>query len=95
MIKEFEELMLSHKGKDKAITSRSIEATLHCKGTDVRQMVNELRSKGIPICSCQKGYFYAESKEDIRETVAHLNSRMKSMMAAKAGIMATLKKSGN
>ncbi len=92
MISRFEKLMLDeHKGKDKAITSRDIEAILDCKGTDVRRMVNELRSRGIPICSSQHGYFYAVSKEEVRQTVAHLNSRMKSMRTAKAGIMQLMK----
>ncbi len=94
MITKFENLMRDkHKGKNNAIMSRDIEAILHCKGTDVRRMANELRCQGVPIGSCQKGYFYAESEDEIRQTISHLDSRMKRMKAAKAGMMATLKKS--
>ena len=29
----------------------NLQARFHCKGAEVRRMVNELRCKGVPICS--------------------------------------------
>lgn len=59
----FEQYMRTqHKGKANAVKSREIEAAFHCKGAEVRRMVNDLRCKGIPICSCNEGYYYADSE---------------------------------
>lgn len=92
MIRKFENYMMKeHNGKDKAITSREIEAIFHCKGTKVREMVNELRCKGTPICSCGSGYYYSETAEDIHETITHLNGRVKRIRAAKDGMRMVLK----
>lgn len=53
MIRRFEKFMMKeHTGKDNAITSRELEAIFHCKGTKIRETVNELRCRGTPICSC-------------------------------------------
>ena len=80
----FEQYMLTqHKGKANAVKSREIEAAFHCKGAEVRRMVNDLRCKGVPICSCNEGYYYADSDQDICFTIAHLNGRIKKMQAAK------------
>ena len=38
-----------HSGKDNAVKSKVIEARFHCKGAEVRRMVNELRCKGVPM----------------------------------------------
>lgn len=46
-----------HQGKDNAIVSRALEERLGCKGTMIREMVNELRSAGVPICSDRNGYY--------------------------------------
>ena len=45
-----------HSGKANAVKSKVIEARFHCKGAEVRRMVNELRCKGVPICSSNQGY---------------------------------------
>ena len=92
MIRKFENYMMKeHNGKDKAITSREIESIFHCKGTKVREMVNELRCKGTPICSCGTGYYYSETADDIYETIAHLNGRIKRIRAAEDGMRKVLK----
>ena len=58
-----------HSGKANAVKSMVIEARFHCKGAEVRRMVNELRCKGVPICSSNQGYYYATSNEEIQETI--------------------------
>ena len=48
-----------HSGESNAATSRELECVFSIKGIEVRQMVNRLRRKGIPIASSGSGYFYA------------------------------------
>ena len=78
MKEKFERFMSDeHIGRKKAITSKEIENAFQCKGTEVRKIVNELRSNGVPICSSPIGYYYAETKSEIKDTLAHLESRIK------------------
>ena len=81
-----------HSGKANAVKSKVIEARFHCKGAEVRRMVNELRCKGVPICSSNQGYYYATSNEEIQETIAHLEGRIKKIRAAQDGIKKLLKR---
>ena len=77
MIRRFEKFMMKeHTGKDNAITSRELEAIFHCKGTKIRETVNELRCRGTPICSCGTGYYYSEAAEDIHETIAPYHTHL-------------------
>ena len=70
MKEKFERFMCDeHKGRRKAITSKEIENDFQCKGTEVRKTVNELRSNGVPICSSPTGYYYAETKSEIKDTL--------------------------
>ena len=66
-----------HRGKDRAIVSRKLEERLGCRGTLLRETVNELRCSGIPICSDNKnGYYLARTYEELAETVEQLKSRV-------------------
>lgn len=50
MKEKFERFMSDeHIGRKKAITSKEIENAFQCKGTEVRKIVNELRSN-IKLC---------------------------------------------
>lgn len=92
MKEKFERFMCDeHKGRRKAITSKEIENDFQCKGTEVRKIVNKLRSNGVPICSSPTGYYYAETKSEIKDTLAHLESRIKKIEKAKEGMEETLK----
>ena len=92
MKEKFERFMSDeHIGRKKAITSKEIENAFQCKGTEVRKIVNELRSNGVPICSLPIGYYYAETKSEIKDTLAHLESRIKKIEKAKEGMEETLK----
>ena len=61
-----------HSGETNAATSRELECIFSIKGIEVRQMVNRLRRKGIPIASSGSGYFYAATEQEVRATIAHL-----------------------
>ena len=79
-------LMKNHKGKNHAVSSKTLEAVFHIKGVAVRKAVNALRSSGIPVCSDKNGYYYAASQAEINATVAQLDSRIQKISKARNGI---------
>lgn len=64
----------SHKGEGEAISSRELERILHVKGTEIRRLVNILRSESKPICSNAMGYFYAANVQELQEPIGQLSS---------------------
>lgn len=87
MITRFEKYMRDHHvGKSKVVSSKELEHILRCKGSDIRSMVNDLRCKGVAICSCSAGYYLAANVEDINETIAHLRGRVNKIQAAIDGL---------
>lgn len=83
----FEKYMKNeHMGRDNAVKSKTLEGIFHCKGIEIRHMVNELRCLGVPICSCSQGYFYSTNPPDIRETLNHLAGRASKIKAAHDGM---------
>lgn len=87
----FEKYMINeHSGKENAIKSKALEGIFRCKGKEIRHMVNELRCLGVPICSCNQGYFYSTTASDIRETIKHLAGRANKIQAAYAGMEKSL-----
>lgn len=83
----FEKYMKNeHTGRDNAIKSKALESIFHCKGIEIRQMVNELRCHGVPICSCNQGYYYSTRTADVRETIKHLEGRASKIKAAQDGM---------
>lgn len=92
-MENFESYLKAHcKGKKNAIKSPELEAIFGCKGTEVRQMVNECRCRGVPICSGSTGYYYATDEKEVERTVANLSSRIKNIEAARNGLLASIKK---
>ena len=83
----FEKYMKTeHTGKDNAIKSKALEGIFHCKGIEIRHIVNKLRCQGVPICSCSKGYFYSTYAPDVRDTINHLAGRANRIKAAHDGM---------
>lgn len=84
-------LQTHHRGQENATSSRELEAVFHIKGTELRRVVNILRSKGHPICSNEMGYFFAANQQEVDATVAQLNSRISKIAAAKDGLLCSQK----
>ena len=83
----FEKYMKNeHTGRENAIKSKVLESIFRCKGKEIRRMVNELRCLGVPICSCNQGYFYSNNASDIRDTINHLAGRANKIIAAHEGM---------
>ena len=79
-----------HKGGANAVTSRELEITFSVKGIQIRDMVNALRREGVPIASSGRGYFYAATQQEVRDTIAHMTNRITSIRAAIAGLRQSL-----
>lgn len=77
-------------GRDNAGKSKELERMFHCKGTEIRAQVNRLRCLGVPVCSNSKGYYYSIDENDIRMTIANLNSRISKIQEAMIGLQTTL-----
>ncbi|MFT9055947.1 MAG: hypothetical protein ABF449_04875 [Ethanoligenens sp.] len=77
-----------HMGFGNEITSRELERALHIKGSTLRDIVNNLRCNGHPVCSNQNGYFYASTVMDVQKTISQLSHRIKKMGKARDGLQA-------
>ncbi len=68
-----------HNGKDKAVHSRELERLFSIDSRSLQRVVQYLRKQGHPICSSEAGYFYAETQQEIIETVRRMNALMRSI----------------
>ena len=89
-----ERLRFYHKGETNAVKSSVLEKIYQCTGGEIRKEINELRCKGVPICSTRQGYFYAASTVEIDKTIAQLSSRINKIMDAKSGMTKSLERRG-
>lgn len=60
----------------------------------VRKKINEARCAGIPICSCDSGYYYSENKDEILKTVDSLMHRTIAIEKAVKGLVSSLREGG-
>ena len=58
-----------HKGAERVVSSRELEAAFQIRGPDLRRLINSLRGDGVPICSSASGYYYAGTEEELRRTI--------------------------
>lgn len=87
------DLLLKHK-KSNPICSQHIADLLNLNyerqrpysPTDVRKIINQLRTQEIPIIANSKGYFVSYNIEDIIYQIESFESRMKSMKSAQSGL---------
>ena len=82
-----EYLAKNFRGANNPVSSKTLEAVFHVKGSEIRRIVNSLRSKGEPICSDYDGYFYADNQHEINATIAQLTSRIQKIAKARDGLV--------
>lgn len=73
-------------GKSNSVMSAYLERVTKTKGSTIRKAISDLRADGYPICSWTNGYYWAESQEDIRETIDMLNHRCYKIIRAAKGM---------
>ena len=61
-------------------TSKHIENSIGINGVTVREVVAHLRKNLWPICSGHKGYWYANTIDELEETSKHIRGRAMSML---------------
>ena len=76
-----------HTGSENAIHSRELQRLFQIDGRNLRQKINRLRQDGIPICSDNTGYYYAETEKEVRDTVFRLNELSTKISRAKDGLI--------
>ena len=81
-----------HLGESGAATSRELERTFSVRGKELRDAVNRLRRRGVPIASNSNGYFYAATEQEVRATIAHMTHRISGISAAIRGLNKSLEK---
>ena len=80
-------LRSDHVGKENAVFSQKLEQRFSLNGRTIRRIVHKLRQEGYPICSNQKGYYYASSQGDVSETVSRLNGLVTGVSNARTGLL--------
>ncbi len=70
------------KGKENAVSKYTLATTLEISEREVRRQIEEQRNKGVPIISCShsKGYYIADSREDVEIITRDLRSRAFKML---------------
>lgn len=79
-------LKIIPKGTGNRITSTEINRFTNLCGATIRIEINGLRANAIPIASDRKGYFIAETPDELDHTIAQLNSRIHKMIVAREGL---------
>lgn len=79
-----------HTGEASAVSSREMETVFRIRGPDLRRAINRLRGDGVPICSFDFGYYYAETEEELSRTIRQLRSRIKKIAQAERGLTQAL-----
>lgn len=82
-----EYLKKHHKGKDKAVLSRELERLFCIDGRNLRRKISSLRKDGVPICSDETGYYYADNQNEINETVCRMNELVTTISNAQTGLL--------
>ena len=72
-----------HTGGERAVYSRLFSID----GRGLRRKINSLRQDGYPICSDERGYYYADSQEEINGTVCRLNQMVTKVSNARTGLL--------
>ena len=75
---------------DCPVTNAEIRTSLKLSEQTVRKHINEARSRGVPICSCQDGYYYSEDKLEILRTIQSLMHRTMAVEKAVNGMLTCL-----
>ena len=80
------EFILEHKGRENVVSTDKIVEYLATKGYEMKPQTVRVTLAGLimerhlPICSLNAhGYYWAKTKQDILDCIAHLQARMDSL----------------
>lgn len=78
------------RGKEHRITARQIAAMFEIHDSQVRDVINQLRCGGVPVCSDRRGYYLSDDPVDIRAQIMSIEHRMNAMFDAIQGLKTAL-----
>ncbi len=76
-----------HTGKSKAVYSRELQRLFCIDGRNLRRKISSLRREGVPICSDETGYYYADNQKEINATVCRMNELVTTVSNARTGLL--------
>lgn len=76
-----------HTGIGNAVYSRELERLFSIDGRNLRRKISALRMDGVPICSGDTGYYFADSQEEINATVSRLNELVTKVSNSRNGLL--------
>ena len=82
-----EYLKKHHKGKNNAVYSRELQRLFCIDGRNLRRKISSLRKEGIPICSDETGYYFADNQHEINATVCRMNELVTAVSNARSGLL--------
>ena len=69
-----------HKGRKNAIVTGQIEMAVELEENDIRRLISKFRREGVPICSCNEGYYYPESYSEIMEVATKFHKYLSTLI---------------
>ena len=79
--------IMNHGSKESPVSNREMSAHLNLSEVIIRKKINQARCEGIPICSCDKGYYHSEDKGEILATIQSLMHRTIAVEKAVNGLL--------
>lgn len=76
-----------HRGKENAICCSQLSLRFRLDESIIRSMISKLRKEGVPICSCQYGYFYPESHSDVIEVVTRFSKYLATLSTTSSNLL--------
>lgn len=84
MSEKIKDILLQHKGKANAITSKEVSRKMGFPMEDTQSVSRKAiwetaKEYGLPLVSCNRGYFIAEADDEIAEYNSNIQSRIDGM----------------
>lgn len=73
-------------GEQNRVKSKYLEQITGLRGPTIRREINKKRAEFCPIASDKRGYYIAETPEELNHTIAQLNHRIHMMIVAREGL---------
>lgn len=81
-------------GEDNAVKSAVLEELTGLTSRDVKRCIEDLRRKGVVICSSNSGYFYPDNETELRQFISKETNRAQSIKETLKSAKKLLKKWG-
>lgn len=73
-------------GEKNAISNKQVAVLAKCTPREIRRLVEQARQEGEPICSCDNGYFIAETADELRRMLRKHYHQINTMIATAKGL---------